>query len=157
MRTAVDTNVLLDLLAGDAAAIAAARAALADALREGSLAICPVVYSELAANFDDTDTLNRFLDTLQIQVDDFSREALVQAALGWRRYVRNRGREIQCPRCGHPTECQCPHCAVPISWRQHLIPDFLVGGHAATQTDRLLTRDLHYYRRYFPSMVIVSP
>lgn len=157
MRTAVDTNVLLDLLAGDEAAIGAARAALADALGRGSLAICPVVYAELAGSFPDPDTLDRFLDDLQLQVDDFSREALVQAAAGWRRYARNRRREIQCPRCGHRTELHCPNCGAQLSWRQHIIPDFLVGGHAAAQADRLLTRDPHYFRRYFSEIDIVEP
>jgi len=56
MRTAVDTNVLLDLLAGDEAAIGAARSALVGALARGSLVICPVVYAELAASFPNLDT-----------------------------------------------------------------------------------------------------
>jgi predicted nucleic acid-binding protein len=44
-----------------------------------------------------------------------------------------------------------------LSWRQHILSDFLVGGHAAAQADRLLTRDLHYYRRHFPTVEILSP
>ena len=157
MRTAVDTNVLLDLLAGDEAAIGAARSALAGALAKGSLVICPVVYAELAASFPDPDTLDRFLGDLQLQLDDFSREALVKAAAGWMRYARNRGRETQCPRCGHTAQLLCPSCGAQLSWRQHIIPDFLVGGHAATQADRLLTRDPHYFRRYFPEVYIIEP
>jgi predicted nucleic acid-binding protein len=157
VRTAVDTSVLLDLLAGDKAAIEAGRSALIDALGRGTAVTCPVVYAELAGSFLDPDTVNRFLDTLQLQLDQFSREALVQAAVGWRRYVRSRARETQCSRCGHRAEFQCPDCGAPISWRQHIIPEFLVGGHAAVQADRLLTRDPHYYRRYFPTVAIISP
>ena len=104
MRTAVDTNVLLDLLAGDEAAIGAARSALAGALAGGSLVICPVVYAELAASFPDPDTLDRFLHDLQLKLDDFSRDALVKTAAGWRRYTRNRMRETHCPRCGHTAQ-----------------------------------------------------
>ena len=157
MRTAVDTNVFLDLLAGDSAAIAAARMAIADALGLGSLAICPAVYAELAANFPGQDELTRFLQTFHIQVDDFSTDALFQAAVAWRLYVRTRGRESQCPRCGHRTVLVCPGCGAPLSWRQHILHDFLVGGHAAVQADRLLTRDPHYYRHYFPAVAIISP
>jgi len=157
LRTAVDTNVLLDLLAGDDAAISAAREALADALGGGSLAICPIVYAELAGSFPDAGTLNRFLSALHIQVDQFATEALVQAAVAWRRYAHNRGTEIQCSQCGHRSELHCPNCGNAIAWRQHIIPDFLVGGHAAVQADQLLTRDPHYYRRHFPPITIVSP
>lgn len=157
MRTALDTNVLLDLLAGDAAAAAAARLAMADALRLGSLAVCPAVYAELGANFPDQEELDRFVHAFRIQVDDFSTDALFQAAAAWRRYARTRGGQLQCPRCGQLTEALCPGCGAPLSWRQHILPDFLVGGHAARQADRLLTRDPHYYRRYFPTVTLLSP
>lgn len=77
--------------------------------------------------------------------------------MAWRRYARDRGREIQCPRCGRRTEFVCPNCGSPVLWRQHIIPDFLVGDHAAAQADRLLTRDPHYFQRYFPEVDIVEP
>lgn len=157
MRTAVDTNVLLDLLAGDDAAAAAARSALAEALSLGSLAACPVVYAELAASFPDQEELTRFIHTFHIQVDDFSTDALYQAAAAWRRYARTRGREVQCSRCGQRTEVLCPNCGTPLSWRQHILPDFLVGGHAAVQAGRLLTRDPHHHRRYFPTLAVLTP
>ena len=157
MRTAVDTNVLLDLLAGDSSAAASARTAIAEALSLGSLAVCPAVYAELGANFTDRDELTRFIRALHIQVDGFSADALLLAATAWRRYARNRGAELQCPRCGQATEVLCPSCGTPLSWRQHILPDFLVGGHAAAQADRLLTRDPHYYRRFFPAVTILAP
>jgi len=157
MRTALDTNVLLDLLAGDAAAAAAARSAIASALRLGSLAICPVVYAELGANFPDQEELARFINAFHIQVDGFSTDALFHAAAAWRRYARTRGGQVQCSRCGRQTEVLCPSCGTPLLCRQHIVSDFLVGGHAALQAGRLLTRDSHYYRRYFPSMIVLSP
>jgi predicted nucleic acid-binding protein len=157
VRTAVDTNVLLDLLAGDPAAAASARSAIANALGLGSLAVCPMVYAELGANFPDQEELTRFIRAFHIQVDDFSAEALFMAAAAWRRHARNRGKEIQCPRCGQRTEVLCPSCGTPLSWRQHILPDFLVGAHAAAQADRLLTRDPYYYRRYFPAVTVLAP
>lgn len=157
MRTALDTNVLLDLLAGDGPAIRAARTAITEALQVGSVAISPVVCAELAANFADQNEFYRFLADFHIQRDDFSMDALLQAAASWRRYARGRGQSVQCPRCGTTEEVHCRGCGFALSWRQHILTDFLVGGHAAAQADQLLTRDRGYYRRYFPDLKVVTP
>jgi len=41
--------------------------------------------------------------------------------------------------------------------RDRIAVDFLIGGHAAAQTERLLTRDLGFYRKYFKGLAVVSP
>ncbi len=41
--------------------------------------------------------------------------------------------------------------------RERLLPDFLIGGHATAQADRLLTRDTAFYRRWFPELAVVDP
>src|SRR5579883_810275 len=80
MTTAVDTNVLLDLLGGEPLLASAARRALDLAVGEGSLVLCPIVYSELAAGFGQGDQLEQFLHDLGLRVDSFSSDAL------WRAY-----------------------------------------------------------------------
>lgn len=150
MRTAVDTNVLLDVLAGDEAASDASGRALREASRGGPLVICPVVYSELAAAFDQQEDLDAFLSDMSVRPEPFTDAALWLSARAWRLYSRRRGRHVQCPHCGHQFESRCPNCGAVVSWRQHIISDFLIGGHAAQQADVLLTRDRGYYQTYFP-------
>ena len=41
--------------------------------------------------------------------------------------------------------------------KPRLLADFLVGAHAALQSDQLMTRDRGYYRTYFPKLKIVEP
>jgi len=41
--------------------------------------------------------------------------------------------------------------------RDRIAADFLIGGHAAAHAERLLTRDLGFYRKYFKSVAVVSP
>jgi len=38
-----------------------------------------------------------------------------------------------------------------------VIADFLIGTHAAAEADRLLTRDLGFYRSHFAGLTIVNP
>ena len=157
MKTAVDANVLFDLLAGDPPFAASSRQALADALSAGPVVICQVVYAELAAGFANPKEAIQFLRDLQIAVEILSTNAIFQAAAAWRTYAGRRGKDVQCPKCGHRTALSCPACRAPLAWRQHIIADFLVGGHAAHQADQLLTRDPGYYRAYFPGLRLVDP
>lgn len=157
MRTAVDSNIVFDLLSGEPAAAAAAERALSAAASAGPAIICPVVYAELAAAFDDQAALLDFLGNADLLLDAFSPDALRNAAQAWRTYTRRRGSEIECRRCGRRSVLSCSSCQGPIVWRQHMIADFLVGGHAAVQADRLLTCDRGYYRTYFPNLSLTHP
>ena len=157
MRREVDTNILLDLLGGDPAARLTARGTLSASLGGGTLVVCPVVYAELDATFGQSQETERFLSDLGIELEDFTREALRFTSAAWRAYTRRRGPRIQCARCGHHANFLCPACQSPIAWRQHLISDFLIGGHATAQADALITRDVGYYRTYFPRLPLVVP
>jgi len=134
VTSAVDTNVLLDLLAGDAASADKARNALVEAESRGGMVICEIVYAELAAAFSgDSKRLESFLADARIRLVRTPAEALAQAGALWRRYRAS----------GGP--------------RTRVVADFLVAAHAIATAGCLLTRDRGFYGRYFKALRVVAP
>lgn len=75
MTTAVDTNVLLDVLVPNEAFKKASGRALQRALRQGNVCICDIVYAELCIYFETQRECDRFLGDLGIRVQPLTREA----------------------------------------------------------------------------------
>ncbi len=134
MTTAVDTNVLLDLLTGDAVSADKARNALVEGESRGGMVICEIVYAELAAAFaGDSKRMGSFLADAHIRLVRTPTEALAHAGALWRRYRA----------AGGP--------------RTRIVADFLVAAHAIAAADCLLTRERGFYARYFKSLRVVAP
>ncbi|MCY3656100.1 MAG: nucleotide-binding protein [Chloroflexi bacterium] len=152
MISAVDTNVLLDILNPDEPYAPSSSRLLDDALRVGSIVISEPVYAELAANFPDADTLDAFLDGTGTRLTRSDRSTLYRAGTAWRAYSRRRPRVLTCTQCGEPQSVQCDVCGAALQARQHVLADFLIGAHATVQADRLITRDRGYYATYFPDL-----
>jgi predicted nucleic acid-binding protein len=157
LKTAVDSNILFDFLGASAAAADAAEAALLVNASSGPVVLCDIVYAEVAAGFQQPDQLTRMLRTFGITIESLTLPSLWRAAEAWSAYLRRRGQQLICPRCGQPFSAACPACQAPLVWRQHIITDFLIGGHALMQADQLLTRDRGYYRTYFPQLRLIAP
>jgi len=158
MITAIDTNILLDILIPNARYAQASKKLLDKAFVEGALVICEVVYAELASQFPSKEELDGFLAETKIRLVASTPQALYRASEAWKEYSRSRAKRkgLQCPKCGAWQEIRCSACGSPITVRQHILTDFLVGGHAVVQVDRLLTRDLGYYRTYFKELDLLS-
>ncbi len=132
MKTAVDSSVLFDIVKG-APGAAAAQASLEEALSGGSLSVCAVVVAELGRYFASAEDLRDFLADCQIDHDPVSFEAALQAARIMRAYAANKGP------------------------RERVAPDFLIGAHALTQADGLITADAGFFRRYFAGLRVIAP
>ncbi len=162
MITAVDTNILLDVLIKDSEHLMNSKKQLLESKAQGSLIISPPVYSELFTQFSiqlgmkkASIELENFLAKTGIYLSPFTKKSLEIAGIGWTKYVKSRVKDkIMCPKCGKKNLFFCDKCNEIISWRNHIITDFLIGGHAKDSADRLLTRDRGYYKRYFPELEI---
>ncbi len=154
MITAVDTNVLLDILIPAAPHGDESEARLAAAIRAGTMVIAEAVYAELAAHFDGAAELDGFLDETGIRLEPSDSAALHLAGTAWRTYARQRTTSFACAQCGASQALHCEHCGAPLQARQHLVADFMIGAHAIVHADVLLTRDRGYYRRYFPELTL---
>jgi predicted nucleic acid-binding protein len=133
MITAVDTNVLLDVFTADARHGNASRNALRRCWAEGSLIACEVVWAEVAAAFADAAAASRALEGLEVAYDPLDRETALAAGIAWQRH-RSAG-----------------------GTRRRVLPDLLIGVHAVSRAERLLTRDRGFYRSAFASLAILDP
>jgi predicted nucleic acid-binding protein len=131
--TAVDTNVLLDVLSANPEFGMASRAALSECLAEGNLVACDIVWAETASGFDSERSAIDAFQRLGIELSVLVQPAADAAGTAWRAYRRAGGS------------------------RARLAGDFLIGGHALVQAERLLTRDRGFFRSYFKSLKILDP
>ena len=133
MITAIDTNVVLDVVTADARYGLASAEAMRRAASEGSLIACEIVWAELAAAFGPGPQAEATLGRLGIEFSGVARTEAVAAGTAWRTH-RNRGGP-----------------------RERLIGDFLVGAHALGKADRLLTRDRGFYSLCFSGLTVMDP
>lgn len=132
-RVLVDSNVLLDVITGDPVWGDWSAQALAEQLERGELVINPIVYAEIAFDFDTIEEVDAMLPPADFDYAEIPREAAFLAARCHARYRAAGGA------------------------RAMILPDFLIGAHATVERMALLTRDARRYRSYFPGLALIAP
>lgn len=132
MITAVDTAILLDIVGAGAFGRHSLDALRVATLR-GRIVACDIVWAEFSAAYPSPALAAEALADFGLDFDPITSGTALSAGQAWRRYRA----------AGGP--------------RARVIADFLIGAHALTQADRLLTRDRGFYRTYFSELTILDP
>ena len=156
MITAIDTNILLDILIPDKDHVNASKELLEIYNEKGSLIISEIVFTELASQFLSEKEIKAFLSDTSIRLVHSNEKSLSLAGAKWKDYSKGRQDNLQCPSCGKKMSVHCPGCNKNISFKQHIISDFIIGAHAIVHADLLLTRDRGFYKTYFRDLKIVQ-
>lgn len=142
MITAVDTNILLDILIPDESHFLSSKNLLDKYIEKGQLIICEIVYAELASQFIDEEEIRAFLSDTGIKLVHSNEKTLYITGERWRGYAKNRKPAV------------CRKCHSPIQLRQRVLSDFIIGAHALVNANLLLSRDRGFYRAYFKDLKV---
>jgi predicted nucleic acid-binding protein len=129
----VDSNVLIDVMAGDVHWSAWSAAALLHAAEQSRLVINSIVYAEVSAGWTSIEEVEAALPEDTLTREDIPFTAAFLAGQCFAIYRRRGG------------------------LKRSPLPDFFIGAHAAVRGYRLLTRDAARYRTYFPALEIIAP
>jgi len=131
--TALDSSVLLDVLADSPVHAERSSQALRRASGDGRLIVGECVVAEIFPALGDADRVRHFLADWQIDFVSSDERSAMLAGEMFLRFLK-RGSE-----------------------RKKIVADFLIGAHATVHADRLLARDRGYLRDYFSDLTLIDP
>jgi predicted nucleic acid-binding protein len=129
----VDTSVLLDVLTDDLEWGAWSSEALAELSAVSRLVINPIIFAEVSVRIPRIEDADAALPRDRFLREQIPYEAAFLAGKAYLLYRQRKGP------------------------RRSLLPDFLIGAHAAIAGYRLLTRDRRRFRSYFPKLDLIAP
>ncbi|OYY78489.1 MAG: hypothetical protein B7Y43_06330 [Sphingomonas sp. 28-62-20] len=128
----VDTNIIVDLREEDGEWFEWSVGTLARLVSDG-LTTSAIVLGELVARGTGEAEIMTQLAVFEIEPQALTVEAGLRAGLAQAVYRRAGGT------------------------REKLLADFLIGAHAVTERQPLITRDPRRYRQYFPELTLITP
>ncbi|MEO8124327.1 MAG: type II toxin-antitoxin system VapC family toxin [Burkholderiales bacterium] len=129
----VDTCILIDVAEGDSNWADWSARQLALWSERGPLVISPMVFAEWSSMFSNVEEADSAVMQFGLTWFELPRAALFLAAQAHKLYRRRGG------------------------LKSMVLPDFLIGAHAAVARVPLLTRDPRRFESYFADLQIVSP
>jgi predicted nucleic acid-binding protein len=130
---AIDSSVVIDLLADATGRAESAEASLRQALSVGPVVVCDVVLTEVTTALKGGADAFDALEAMGLTYSPIESRSAIRAGEMQRRY-RQRGGQ-----------------------RERTAPDFLVGAHAMLQCSGLITRDDAFFRDYFKGLRLIVP
>ncbi|HXM87567.1 MAG TPA: type II toxin-antitoxin system VapC family toxin [Solirubrobacteraceae bacterium] len=132
METFVDSSVLLDLFTEDQRWLRWSQRQLTRAAQRGAIILNAVVLAEIAPRFPRYETLRSALPSMAV-IEEIPSAAAFLAGHAHADYRRAGGT------------------------RAAVLPDFLIGAHAAVTRRPLLTRDPRRVTTYIPGATLIAP
>lgn len=133
MPTIPDSNVILDLLDKQSPFHDWSMRWFETSASADTVVINAVVFAEASGSFVNLRDAGAIFEELALVYENILPEAAHRAGRAHQIYRRNGGR------------------------RDRVLPDFLIGAHAANNGYRILTRDGSRYRTYFPDVEVIAP
>ena len=130
--TVVDSSILLDVFTVDPTWADWSQAELTRAAQRGALILNAVVIAEIAPRFGRIETLRAALPSMAV-IEEIPLAAAFLAGHAHANYRRVGGQ------------------------REAILPDFLIGAHAAVTARPLLTRDPRRVATYIPGAILIAP
>ena len=132
METFVDSSILLDLFTEDERWLSWSQEQLTHAAQRGAIVLNAVVLAEIAPRFPRIEELHAALPAMAI-VEEIPLAAAFLAGHAHADYRHAGGT------------------------REAVLPDFLIGAHAAVTGRALLTRDARRVGTYIPGATLIAP
>jgi len=130
--TVVDSSILLDVFTVDPIWADWSQTELTRAAQRGALILNAVVVAEIAPRFERIETLRAALPSMVV-IEEIPLAAAFLAGHAHANYRRAGGQ------------------------REAILPDFLIGAHAAVTRRPLLTRDPRRVATYIPGALLIAP
>lgn len=128
----IDSSVLLDVFTEDPKWLAWSQAQLTQAAQRGAIVLNAVVLAEIAPRFSRIEDLRSALPSMTV-IEEIPAAATFLAGHAHAEYRRAGGS------------------------REAILPDFLIGAHAAVTGRRLLTRDPRRVATHIPGAKLIAP